>query len=189
MDDVSAYAIAPAQLPRVAQDLVERLQCITTREQYVPAWLPHELRIKCADKSWGECAQWLRMTQARINAFADAVEDRQYLHTDPVAARLGPYGTTICHGDHTTSMDVRLIAELGGLLRAVSVIRWDKYARLVRPVRVDSELGMRMRISSCHRLKRGEGVEIFYEFEALQHEPCKPVALGFGTLVCMAKVP
>jgi len=48
---------------------------------------------------------WLVISQDRINAFASATEDDQWIHTDPVRAEAdSPYGTTIAHGFLTLSM-------------------------------------------------------------------------------------
>src|SRR5262249_60944179 len=48
---------------------------------------------------------WLDMTQERINAFADATEDRQWIHVDPVkAAAQSPFKSTIAHGFLTLSL-------------------------------------------------------------------------------------
>ena len=41
---------------------------------------------------------WFPIEQARVNAFAECTEDRQWIHVDPEKARLGPYGKTIAHG-------------------------------------------------------------------------------------------
>jgi acyl dehydratase len=41
---------------------------------------------------------WLPITQSRIDAFAEATEDRLWIHTDPARAAAGPFGTTIAHG-------------------------------------------------------------------------------------------
>ena len=43
-------------------------------------------------------SDWLEITQERINAFADATDDHQWIHVDPERARSGPFGTTIAHG-------------------------------------------------------------------------------------------
>ncbi|WP_033289473.1 MaoC family dehydratase [Amycolatopsis jejuensis] len=47
---------------------------------------------------------WLHIDQARIDAFADATGDHQWIHTDPVRAAHGPYGATIAHGFLTLSL-------------------------------------------------------------------------------------
>jgi acyl dehydratase len=42
--------------------------------------------------------EWLLVDQDRVNAFAEATEDRQWIHVDPEAAKNGPFGQTIAHG-------------------------------------------------------------------------------------------
>lgn len=56
-------------------------------------------------------SSWLTLDQARIDAFADATEDRQFIHTDPAAAAQGPFGGTIAHGFLTLSLLSRMAAE------------------------------------------------------------------------------
>lgn len=62
---------------------------------------------------------WLEITQARIDAFAEVTEDRQWIHVDPVRAAEGPYGDTIAHGYLTLS----LIPLLGGQIFRVDGVR------------------------------------------------------------------
>jgi acyl dehydratase len=53
--------------------------------------------------------EWFTMDQARINAFADATLDHQFIHVDPErSAKLSPYKVTIAHGFLTLSMVVHL---------------------------------------------------------------------------------
>jgi acyl dehydratase len=47
---------------------------------------------------------WLTIDQARIDLFADATGDHQWIHVDPVRAKDGPFGTTIAHGYLTLSL-------------------------------------------------------------------------------------
>ncbi len=49
-------------------------------------------------------SDWLEITQERIDGFADATGDHQWIHTDPERARHGPFGTTIAHGYLTLSI-------------------------------------------------------------------------------------
>ena len=49
-------------------------------------------------------SDWMEVDQARIDAFAEVTEDRQYIHVDPVRAKEGPFGTTIAHGFLTLSL-------------------------------------------------------------------------------------
>ncbi len=52
--------------------------------------------------------EWFELTQERINAFADATLDHQFIHIDPVRAAQTPFGGTIAHGFLTLSMLVHL---------------------------------------------------------------------------------
>lgn len=56
-------------------------------------------------------SSWLTMDQERISAFADATEDRQFIHVDPAAAAHTPFGGTVAHGFLTLSMLSRMAAE------------------------------------------------------------------------------
>ena len=50
------------------------------------------------------CSEWLQVTQERINQFADATLDHQWIHVDPERAKDGPFGQTIVHGYLTLSL-------------------------------------------------------------------------------------
>ena len=56
-------------------------------------------------------SSWLVVDQQRIDAFAEATEDRQFIHTDPAAAAQTPFGGTIAHGFLTLSLLSRMGAE------------------------------------------------------------------------------
>jgi acyl dehydratase len=49
-------------------------------------------------------SEWLEITQARVNQFAEATGDQQWIHVDPERARSGPFGGTIAHGYLTLSL-------------------------------------------------------------------------------------
>lgn len=59
----------------------------------------------------GESA-WLQITQARINQFADATDDHQWIHVDPVRAKAGPFGACIAHGYLTLSLMAYFLPQL-----------------------------------------------------------------------------
>lgn len=48
--------------------------------------------------------QWMQITQERINQFADATGDHQWIHVDPEKARNGPFGACVAHGYLTLSL-------------------------------------------------------------------------------------
>lgn len=49
-------------------------------------------------------SDWIGIEQSRIDRFAEATGDHQWIHTDPVRAKAGPFGTTIAHGFLTLSL-------------------------------------------------------------------------------------
>jgi acyl dehydratase len=55
---------------------------------------------------------WLEITQDRVNAFADATGDHQWIHVDRKKAAAGPFGGTIAHGYLTLSLVIPLLNEL-----------------------------------------------------------------------------
>ena len=68
-----------------------------------------EIRSRIGDEVG--VSSWLTVDQARIDAFAEATEDRQFIHTDPEAAAATPFGGTIAHGFLTLSLLSRMAAE------------------------------------------------------------------------------
>jgi len=57
-------------------------------------------------------SDWMEITQERVNAFADATDDHQFIHVDPEAAKLTPFGGTIAHGFLTLSLIIPLVAQI-----------------------------------------------------------------------------
>ncbi len=57
-------------------------------------------------------SQWLEVTQERINMFADATLDHQWIHVDPERAKDGPFGQTIAHGYLTLSLLPKMWGEI-----------------------------------------------------------------------------
>lgn len=55
---------------------------------------------------------WLEITQQRIDTFADATDDHQWIHVDREKAATGPFGATIAHGYLTLSLVIPLFGEL-----------------------------------------------------------------------------
>jgi acyl dehydratase len=57
-------------------------------------------------------SDWLEVTQDRIDRFADATGDHEWIHVDPERAAAGPFGTTIAHGYLTLSLSNALLPEI-----------------------------------------------------------------------------
>ena len=57
-------------------------------------------------------SQWVEIGQARIDAFADATGDHQWIHVDPDRAKDGPFGTTVAHGYLTLALLIPMWTEI-----------------------------------------------------------------------------
>jgi acyl dehydratase len=101
---------------------------------------------------------WLRIDQARIGAFADVTEDHQFIHVDPEKAAATPFGGTIAHGLLTLSLIVRLCWDFVPQLEQTRMLLnygFDK-VRFVAPVRVESRIRARARLTSVKERKAGQ---------------------------------
>jgi len=98
------------------------------------------------------------MDQERINEFADATEDRQFIHTDPEAAAQTPFGGTIGHGFLTLSMLSRMAAE--AMLVPDSIKMAVNYGldrvRFIAPVRSGKRIRGRFRLDSVDEKAPGQ---------------------------------
>jgi acyl dehydratase len=86
-------------------------------------------------------SSWIDVPQARIDAFADATDDHQWIHVDPERAKDGPFGTTIGHGYLTLSLlpaaSYEVVPRQGG---SMSINYGLNKVRFPAPVPVDSRL-------------------------------------------------
>jgi acyl dehydratase len=96
---------------------------------------------------------WLTIDQDRINAFADATEDHQWIHVDPDRAASGPFGTTVAHGFLTLSLVPYFASQLR---RAEGVRMGINYGldrvRFPAPVPSGSRVRARSTLVSCDRV-------------------------------------
>ena len=99
---------------------------------------------------------WIEIDQQRINQFADATGDHQYIHVDPERAAQTPFGTTIAHGFLTLSLLSMLTSKNGGIKldNAVMGINYglDK-VRFINPVKVGSNIRARFELVSAEEKK------------------------------------
>ena len=101
---------------------------------------------------------WLVVDQARIDAFADATEDRQFIHLDAEAAARTPFGGTIAHGFLTLSLLSRMAAEAMLLpegLKMVVNYGLDR-VRFLAPVRSGSRVRGRFVLDSVEEKAPGQ---------------------------------
>jgi acyl dehydratase len=103
-------------------------------------------------------SSWLTVDQARIDAFAEATEDRQFIHTDPAAAAQTPFGGTIAHGFLSLSLLSRMAADAmlipEGVKMAVNY-GLDR-VRFLAPVRSGSRVRGRFTLDSIEEKAPGQ---------------------------------
>jgi acyl dehydratase len=118
---------------------------------------------------------WLEVTQERIDAFAAATDDPQWIHVDRDRAAEGPFGTTIAHGFLTLSLCLPLLSEVlpergGGMTLNYGLNR----VRFPAPVPSDSRIRGRFRVLSLEDTALGERatIEATVECEGIDKPVC-----------------
>jgi acyl dehydratase len=89
---------------------------------------------------------WLEVTQDRINLFADATDDHQWIHVDPERAKGGPFGATVAHGFLTLSLIPLLSKEVLDVRGIRMGVNYGlNKVRFPSPVRVGSRIRLRIK--------------------------------------------
>ena len=100
---------------------------------------------------------WVTLDQDRINMFAEATGDHQWIHVDPEMATQGPFGGTIAHGYLSLSLLPGLLPEVMTVEGARMGINYGiDRVRFTSPVPVGSRVRLKAKLVSAER--RGEGV-------------------------------
>ena len=86
-------------------------------------------------------SDWIEVDQSRIDGFADATGDHQWIHVDVERAAVGPFGATIAHGFLTLSLLPPLLHQLYRVDNVTMAVNYglDK-VRFITPVRVGSKV-------------------------------------------------
>ena len=111
-------------------------------------------------------SDWWDITQDRVNTFADATDDHQFIHVDPEKAALSPFGGTIAHGYLTLSLAVPLsqqIVSVDGVRMAVNY--GANKVRFPAPVPVGSRLRAGAVLESVDDVAGGVQVVFTLTFE------------------------
>ena len=105
------------------------------------------------DLGWSE---WLEVTQDRVNLFADATDDHQWIHTDPERAKDGPFGGAIAHGFLSLSLAVKFWTELLDVTGVTTKVNYglDK-VRFISPVKVGARVRMNAVIAEVTEIAGG----------------------------------
>jgi len=135
--------------------------------------MPQELPIEEFANGAGrtsEPSDWLEITQQRVDRFADATNDHQYIHVDPARAAASPFGGTIAHGFLTLSLIIDLLSEhmIVPAGTSTTVNYGSDKIRYLAPVRVGRRIRARQTIREVAEKRPGQWLvnrEVIVEIE------------------------
>lgn len=103
-------------------------------------------------------SDWLLIDQARINTFADATNDHQFIHIDAEKAAATPFGSTIAHGFLSLSLISHLVGQI--MLKPAGTVMGINYGsdkvRYLQPVKVGKRIRARARIDKVSARPGGQ---------------------------------
>ncbi len=119
---------------------------------------------------------WIHIDQQRIDRFADATEDRQWIHVDPVRAAEGPFGSTVAHGYLTLSLLAPFTYELLPVNSSMTVNYGLGRVRFPAPVPTGSRIRATFQVADTTPIDGGVQVEVTATIEREGGE--KPVCVA-----------
>ncbi|GAA3120389.1 MaoC family dehydratase [Streptomyces rectiviolaceus] len=104
---------------------------------------------------------WLEVDQDRIDTFATATDDHQWIHTDPEKASQGPFGAPIAHGYLTLSLFIPLFTDLLDVQGVTTKVNYglDK-VRFPSPVKAGSRIRLRATLASVDEVRGGVQIAV-----------------------------
>ena len=120
-------------------------------------------------------SEWLEIDQARIDSFAEATLDHQWIHVDVDAAAAGPFGTTIAHGFLTLSLLPHFASQVFALQTSGARLNYGlEKVRFPAPVPVGSRLRSHVRFGQVRDVPAGKQliVEHTVEIEGQDKPAC-----------------
>jgi acyl dehydratase len=122
-------------------------------------------------------SDWITLDQKRIDLFAEATGDHQWIHVDPVRAAAGPFGAPIAHGFLTLS----LLPEMGASAFTIGDVRMGvnyglNRVRFTAPVPVDSRVRGRFKLTAFEPIEGGAQLTVEVTME--REGGTKPVCVA-----------
>ena len=123
-------------------------------------------------------SDWVTVTQTRINQFADATGDHQWIHVDPDRARAGPFGAPIAHGFLTLSLLPWFFDQSLTVVESHMGVNYGlNKVRFIAPVPVDSRLRGRLRLLAAEPITGG-GYQMAWEVTIEREGQERPVCVA-----------
>jgi acyl dehydratase len=126
-------------------------------------------------------SDWFTVDQARIDAFADCTEDRQWIHVDPERAKESPFGTTIAHGFLTLSLLSAMVAQAYQIAGTRMGVNYGfNRVRFTAPVPVGSRVRAHFKLLAVEPIAGGQQVttEVTIEREGADKPVCVAEWIG-----------
>lgn len=122
-------------------------------------------------------SDWTPIDQARIQRFADATDDQQWIHIDPVRAAAGPFGVTIAHGFLTLSLLPKFFQQSYTVSDTRMALNYGLgKVRFPAPVPVDSRLRGRFKLLAFEPI--AGGAQLTVEVTVEREGSSKPVCVA-----------
>ncbi|WP_229072825.1 MaoC family dehydratase [Actinoplanes sp. DH11] len=123
-------------------------------------------------------SEWLEITQERVNTFADATGDHQWIHVDVDRAKAGPFGGPIAHGYLTLSLVIPLFSSLLTVEGITMGVNYGlEKVRFPSPVRVGAKIRLRASVVSVEDVA-GNGVQSTFDFTVEVDGSDKPACVA-----------
>ncbi len=123
-------------------------------------------------------SDWITITQAQIQMFADATGDQQWIHTDPERAAQGPFGAPIAHGFLTLSLLPQFFEGTFKIEGAKMGVNYGlNRVRFMAPVPVNSRLRARMTLQAAERIEPA-GIQMTWLVTVEREGSDKPVCVA-----------
>ena len=118
-------------------------------------------------------SDWLVVDQARVNLFADATDDHQWIHVDPARAAQGPFGGPIAHGYLTLSLIPGMIHEVLNVEGITFGVNYGcNKVRFPAPVKVGAKLRLGASVGSVEKVEGG--VQVVLDVTLATEDADKP---------------
>ncbi|MEU0057740.1 MaoC family dehydratase [Streptomyces sp. NPDC006334] len=106
-------------------------------------------------------SEWIEVTQERVDTFADATGDHQWIHVDPERAKDGPFGAPIAHGYLTLSLFIPLFTELLDVQGVTTKVNYGlNKVRFPAPVKVGSRIRLAGTLAEVEEVPGGVQITV-----------------------------
>ena len=147
--------------------MVGRMKTFQTLQEF-PALVGQEVAV----------SDWLTITQAQINQFAESTGDHQWIHVDEEKAKAGPFGAPIAHGFLTLSLLPKFYETAMRIEESRMGVNYGlNKVRFMAPVPVGSRLRARMTLLQCEAIDN-DGMQMSWQVTMEREGAAKPVCVA-----------